>query len=120
MSSDVSSPFSGIWSGEWQGTHRSGTMSLTISEAGEIQGETTDTRAALVGKLTGEVTPRGEWTYAYSYGKTFRSGRGTMTPPQDETVNASFKDFANGVLEQEGVCLFKKREPETAVTVETE
>jgi hypothetical protein len=57
------------------------------------------------------VTPRGEWTYAYTFGKTFRSGRGTMTAPQDDTVNASFKDFANGVLEQEGVCLFKKQEP---------
>lgn len=118
MSSDDSSPFTGVWSGEWQATHRSGTMRLTIEESGKIQGETTDTRAALAGKLTGEVTPRGEWTYAYTYGKTFRSGRGTMTPPQDDTVNAAFKDFANGVLEQEGVCLFKKQEPAPAAVAE--
>lgn len=118
MSSDVRSPFTGKWSGEWQATHRNGTMSLTVSDAGKIDGETTDARAEIVGRLTGEVTSRGEWTYAYTYGKTFRSGRGTMTPPQDDTVNASFKDFANGVLEQEGVCLFKKQEPETAAVVE--
>ena len=90
------------------------TLTLTVTDAGKIDGETTDTRAALVGRLTGEVTPKGEWTYAYAYGKTFRSGRGTMTPPQEDTVNASFKDFVNGVLEQEGVCLFKKQEPAAA------
>ncbi|MES2459235.1 MAG: hypothetical protein V4671_01540 [Armatimonadota bacterium] len=120
MSSDVPSPFTGTWSGEWQATHRNGTMILIVSEAGKIHGETTDTRAALVGKLTGEVTPRGEWTYAYNYGKTFRSGRGTMALPTDDTVNASFKDFANGVLEQEGVCLLKKQEPEVTAAVESE
>ena len=118
MSSDESSPFVGIWAGEWQALHRNGTMSLTVTESGKIHGETTDARAALSGKLTGEVTPRGEWTYAYTFGKTFRSGRGTMTAPQDDTVNASFKDFANGVLEQEGVCVFKKQEPVPTAVVE--
>ncbi|MBC8104208.1 MAG: hypothetical protein H7Z41_16660 [Cytophagales bacterium] len=110
MITEESSPFAGIWTGEWQATHRNGTMSLTVSDSGKIIGETTDARLALAGKLTGEVTPRGEWTYAFAFGKVFRSGRGMMTPPQDDTVSASFKDFSNGVLEQEGVCQFKKQE----------
>lgn len=94
------SPFAGTWTGPWtdSGNAQTGTLNVTVNNAGSLTGSISNTTTGQNGAATGSISSGGTIAATYTYPSQTYTTTGTVAIGGNGHLTGTVQEFSSGVL----------------------